>query len=149
MNQGDIEENDAFNGSNFYPLDGYVLEYATTHSYDDNNIIDCVNQDRIKPVSQFNRFFESLTTRITKLHLSDENNNAIYKIISDSMNESHKLINGLCENDPQADPRQIFDSSVQFICGKLDEHATSYKRTKKFQSNELFVAPQEKTLGMK
>lgn len=73
------------------------------------------------------------------MQLNNKTNDEIYRLCRDLVMSTNCLHKGLLKEDSGADPVEIINTTTHFICGKLEEYVTAYKRTKEYKSNELFV----------
>lgn len=87
--------------------------------------------------------------QILDLHLSNKINNEIYRLCKDLVTNTQCLNKSLFRDGFEVDPVQVIDASNDFICSKLDEYSTTYKRTEKYKNNVQFVSPVELSLGVK
>lgn len=139
--------NSQFDDENFYSLT--ECEAVTAHLDDDDTRIDCANLVNSKATAEFNDFIASFARQISDLHLSNKINNEIYRLCKDLVKKTHHLNTSLLSDGFEVDPVQVIDASNHFVCGKLDEYSTTYKRTEQYKSNNRFVPPVELSLGVK
>lgn len=114
-----------------------------------NNEIDASIPKKSKYMLEFNDFLTSMVERVSSLHLNAQVSNEIYKLFSDLVKNTQTFNSGLIEDDPDADSKQIFDIATEYICGKIDQFSSGYRRKKKCEQNPLFVPPKELALGLK
>lgn len=55
----------------------------------------------------------------------------------------------LINDDNEMTTAREIDMSTNAICNKMSEYSTNYKRCKKFESSEMYVAPQQLSLGVR
>lgn len=86
---------------------------------------------------------------ISKLRLNQNQTNSIYRLFEDSILHV-KLFNcRLMEDENGITSGEVLDVTTNFICSKLSEHRTNYRRKKKFAQNELYVEPHEMAIGLR
>lgn len=137
-----------FQITNFYSLSECQKTDETT-LIDVDNEIDIPMLKKSKIVSDFNTFFASFTQRLTNLRLTDKTNNALYELCGDLVKNTQIFNVGLIEDECGADPKNVLEISSEFICSKLNECSTAKRRKKKCEQSQLYVPPQELSLGLK
>lgn len=111
-----------------------------------DNELDCYNN---KSKSDFDNFFTLLVQRVTNLHLNDKTNNEIYRVCGDLVKQIQIFNNSLLDDDPAADPKQVFNASSEYVHGKFQTKSSASRRQKECTKNPLFVPPDELSLGLK
>lgn len=131
--------------SNFYPLDDCR---ESNISIDVENEIECPSE-KSKLILEFNEFFARFTQRITKLNVNDQTKNEIYVLCADLIKQTQTVNCAIFVEEPESDVKQVLDATTEFVCGKLVERSTAYRRQNILKKNELFVPCQEYSLGVK
>lgn len=122
-----MDSNDV-SGFNFYSLND--CEEKAENIVADNEI-DIFLAKKSKIITSFNEFFASFTKRIASLRLNDETKNNVYQLCRDLVEQTQTFNMFLLGEEMNTDPKQILSVSSEFICGKLDECSTAYRRKKK------------------
>lgn len=99
--------------------------------------------------SQLMSFLESLQSRFCGLKMNQNQKNDVYQLCLDLVQHVNKFNHYLITSNNQLNPLQCLELSTLVVENKLSECATSYKRQKKLQSNDLYVAPKEISLGVR
>lgn len=129
-----------------------------------NDLTDCTHKDTVetnmdneittipgesKFILDCNTFLGSFKSKLASLHLNEKTTNEIYKLCGELINQAHILNISLIEENPEAHPSQILSKSKDFICDKLHENSSAYRRKVKCDGNQMFVQPKELSLGVK
>lgn len=114
-----------------------------------DNEIEISIPEKSKLFLDYNDFFISFKKRISDLSINDRTKNEIYKLCIDLVKQTENFNANLIDDDPEADPKQILGISTEYICGKLDEYSSAYRRREKCRENPLYVEPKELSLGLK
>lgn len=96
-----------------------------------------------------NHFLESFNSQICSLQLNHEQTSTIFNLCIDLVLNTQKLNRYLIDKSNGLDIENAFKLSTEFVKSKLGDCSTRYKRDKRFNSNELYVAPNELTVGLR
>lgn len=133
----------------------YDVDISSAHELSSGNEYPvCLSDDRdsghsIQACVNMNNFLAHFVNEITKLRLNHNKANVVYKLAEDLVAHTKLFTAHLIEDNNGMNVMESLDASVKFICGKLSEHKSDYKRKKNLQQNELYVPPQEFGLGLR
>lgn len=97
---------------------------------------------------EMNNFLLSFAHQINSLNLSQKNKNTIYNLCENLVDKMKLFNKHLIKDDNGMNSSQVLEMSTDFICSKFSEFDSNYKRQKKFDENELYVAPKAKAIGI-
>lgn len=95
------------------------------------------------------KFLDNFNSELFALMLNQEKSNQIYKMCISLVNNMKKFSNYLINDENGLNPSQALDISSTFVSHKLTDFSTNYRRCKKNASSELYVPPQQLSLGVR
>lgn len=94
-------------------------------------------------------FLDGFNSEMLGLMLNQKTMNVIYKSCIGSVRTMKKFNEYLIHADNGMDSAQSLDMSTSFVCHKLFEYSTNFKRCKMYESSERYVSPQQMALGIR
>lgn len=94
-------------------------------------------------------FISQINTRICSLLLNHEETNQVYKICMELLDNTQRLNEMFMKKENEVDPIKAMRMSTAIIREELLQCATRYKRDKQLAKNKLYVAPEEKVIGIR
>lgn len=92
---------------------------------------------------------EALHSRLCGLKMNQTQTNAVYEICISLVKNINEFNCFLIDSANGMDPIQALQASELFICNKLNECSTRWKRKKKLQTDDLYVPPKEHSIGIR
>lgn len=96
------------------------------------------------PFIRFNESFTEITRAISSLHLTQSQMNTVFGSMGKLASAQSKLIGDLTI----ISHHQPTESAEKYICAKLRNSTTQYRRNQVCLSSALYVAPLEKAIGL-
>lgn len=133
----------------------YTLGNVASNDHD-NDSFDCGNvflpkdgDSKICNDREMGEFLELFNNNVCGLMLNVETSNSIYQLCISLVRKVSQFNIQLIIDDNGMNTAQAIDMSTNAICNKFSEYSTNYKRCKKFESSEMYVAPQQLSLGVR
>lgn len=95
------------------------------------------------------KFIGQINNRISNLLLSHEKTNQVFKICIELVEKTQQLNEMIIKMENGVTPIQATKMTTAIIREELLQSATRYKREKQLESNNLYVAPEEKAIGLR
>lgn len=94
-------------------------------------------------------FLSLFNNELCGLMLGQEASNVIYKLCINLVRKMRQFQIHLINEDNGMNTAQALDMSANAVCNKLSEYSTNFKRCQQFSSSEMYVAPQQLSLGVR
>lgn len=136
--------------------ESFILFNAQT-TLDDNKNTDVIDTSTIEYTNeqksatfngykQMESFLLGFVTQINSMSLTEEHTNTVYELSIKLVEQCHRLILSLMEDDPVL-RLDALHNSIALVTETLAKHRTSFTRKQIYKSNKSFVAPEERVLG--
>lgn len=90
-----------------------------------------------------------MANEIIKLKLNHNKTDVIYQLIQDLLLQLKLMSTRLIEDENNLNSVEVVDTVTNFVCDKISEYKTTYKRKKKLCRSSYYVMPQEIALGLR
>lgn len=120
-------------------VDSHIFQFETAEPVNPNEFCE----------EKMNQFLDMFNNQMCNLMLSHEKTTTIFNLCIDLVQNISKLNQSIIDKSNGLDFKNSLKLSVEFVTSKLRNFSTKYKREKKFESNELYVAPVELTMGVR
>lgn len=94
-------------------------------------------------------FISQINNRLCDLQLNHEETNQVYEICIELLDKTQELNEFLLKEKNGFNSEQASKMSITIIRGELLKCSTRYKRDKQLSKSELYVAPEEKAIGVR
>lgn len=94
-------------------------------------------------------FLDSFNEELCGFMLSQETTNEIYKLCINLVKNLKQFNTHLINDNNGMNTAEALDMSTNVVCNKLSEYSTYYKRCKMYESSEMYVPPQQLSLGVR
>lgn len=92
-------------------------------------------------------FLDTFKRKVMSLKLQDQQLNTIFECSEDLVRNVNELSLNLMNDDSEITTVQALETSTQFICAKLDQLKTTFKRRKHYAHELRYVHPKEMAIG--
>lgn len=127
--------------------------YSNGEQGDNVNNIYPLTQDNSPPsfdaFAAIDNSISHFTTGISKLRLNHDKTNKIYGLVQDFVTHHNTFIKTLIASGNKMECSQLLDFSSSLVCAKLAEFNSQYKRKKKCEEYEEYIAPKELAVGVR
>lgn len=94
---------------------------------------------------QFDSVFDKCVHKIAQMSLKHDDTDTMYSIMGELLKEKSKLVTNLSTNKENT----ANDTATEYVIGKVKSVASRYLREKHMKQQTMYVAPIEKSIGMK
>lgn len=109
--------------------------------------------DRANSFSIFDTQFSSFVDKIVKMNLKHDETTEIFNQCKSLLNSFKEMCINSIENSEQVKTKkpvcELFLSAAEYISNKFENYSSTYRRKKEVSKNEIYVEPEEKSIGIK
>lgn len=105
--------------------------------------------DSTEACETMDKFLRHLANEILKLKLNHNKTDAVYQLIGNLILHTKSFATRLIEDKNNLTEVEAVDTATSFVCERISEYRSSYKRKKKLSQNQYYVAPHETALGLR
>lgn len=98
---------------------------------------------------EIDQILECFHDDIARLKLNQKASNVISESSINLVSSMKQFLSHLINDDNGMNTSQALDMGTKFVCDKLSEHSSNFKRARVYESNELYVPPQQLSLGVR
>lgn len=153
--QQQITTNRIENRENYFTFEGITpTENSSKHGQSITENVESMPHVDFHQTDKFceemmDNFLGSFAHQISQLKMTYEQTTVVYNLSLQFAENIHKFIEYLIQEDNGFDAIKALLVSSKVINARLAERSTKFKRTKRFESDPLYVAPRELGLGVR
>lgn len=132
----------------------YIYQHSTNFNFDIAENVERTNEstptyypyERASSTDVMNEFLQKFSNEINAMCLTNEKTDSIFKL-SIQLVENFKIFFEQLLSNECVNIEDALTTTSSFITQKLSQNDSTYKRSKALTQNDLFIQPEEKTIG--